>query len=345
MERKRIAYLDHLRVVAIFAVIVIHVAAQNWYSQDVNTDAWKVFHFYDSISRWAVPVFVMISGALMLEKDISLKKLYTEKIPHFLIVFLFWSLIYALISGGSFKTVLINVIRGKSHLWFIYLIVGLYICIPIMKKIVEDQRIAVYFLAASLVLSFMIPFFLQIMMDFGGETSKTWAKALTDVYRDMNITITGGYAAYYVAGCYLNRTKISRPFRMAIYAMGILGTILTFFLTLHISIKQGAPVASYYEYLNLNIYMQSAAVFVWFKYNAPSAEKINVLAGKLGACSFGIYVVHLMVLEALEKRLGLSTVSFEPVLAVPVISAVVFVISSVISAVIRKIPLLKTYII
>ena len=88
MERKRIAYLDSLRVVAILAVIMIHVAAQNWYSQDVNSAAWKAFNFYDSISRWSVPAFVMISGALMLDKDISIKKLYTQKIPRLLIAFL-----------------------------------------------------------------------------------------------------------------------------------------------------------------------------------------------------------------------------------------------------------------
>ena len=345
MERKRIAYIDNLRVAATFAVIMIHVAAQNWYSQDVNTAAWKAFNFYDSISRWAVPVFVMMSGALMLEKDISLKELYAKRIPHFLIVFLFWSLVYALIEGGSLNTILMNVVCGKNHQWFIYLIVGLYICIPIMKKIVEDQRITVYFLAVSLVLSFVIPFLLRILTDFGGATWEAWAKAFTNAYNDMNITVVSGYAVYFVAGYYLNRTEISKPVRIVIYAMGVLGTIITIVLSFVISIEQGVPVDNYYEYLNLNILMQSVAVFVWFAYNTPAAGRINAIAGRLSAYSFGVYLVHIMVLDVLKKQLALTTLSFNPILAVPVLSAIVFVISCAISAVIRKIPILKDYII
>lgn len=345
MEKKRIAYLDHLRIVATFAVIMIHVAAQNWYSQNVNTAAWKAFNFYDSISRWSVPAFVMISGALMLEKDVSLKKLYKEKIPHFLIVFLIWSLVYALHMGGSFQTILLNTVRGKSHLWFLYLIVGLYICIPILKKIVEDQRITVYFLAVSFVFSFLVPFLLRVLTDFGGETTKTWAKALTEVYSDLNITVTGGYAACYVAGHYLSRAKIIKPVRMVIYAIGLLGTVATVFLSLRISIAQGAPVSSYYEDLNLNVVAPAVAVFVWFRYNAPSADRINAIVGKLSACSFGIYLVHILVMETLEKQLGLDTLSFDPMLTVPVISVTVFAISCVISAIIRRIPILKDHII
>lgn len=345
METKRVAYLDHLRAVATFAVIMIHVSAQNWYTQDVSTAAWKAFNFYDSISRWSVQVFVMISGALMLGKDISPKKLYTRKIQHFLIVFLFWSLVYALHMGGSIETVLINTLRGKSHLWFLYLIVGLYICIPILKKIVEDQRITVYFLIVSAVFSFAVPFVLRVLTDFGGETTKTWAKALTDVYSDMHITVTGGYSACYVAGHYLSTVKIGKPVRMTIYAVGLLGMAATVFLSLHVSLARGMPAGDYYEDLNLNVVAPAVAAFVWFRYDAPSAGRINVIAGKLSACSFGIYLVHILVLEILQKQLGLDTLSFDPMLTVPVISVAVFVISCVISAVIRKIPVLKDHII
>lgn len=345
MERKRIAYLDSLRVVAILAVIMIHVAAQNWYSQDVNSAAWKTFNFYDSISRWSVPAFVMISGALMLDKDISIKKLYTQKIPRLLIAFLFWSLVYALIMGGGVETVLINMVRGKSHLWFVYMIVGLYICIPILRKIVEDRRITVYFLAASLVLSFGVPFVLQVLTDFGGETVKAWTKAFKEAYDDMRITVIGGYAACYVAGYYLHKTQISRRLRMVIYAMGLLGIVSTIFLSLHISLAQGTPVGSYYADLNLNVIVASVAVFVWFEYNAPSADRINGIVGRLSVCSFGVYLVHILVLESLKKHLGLDTLSFSPVLTVPIITAVVFLISSAISEIIGKIPILKKYIV
>ena len=74
-------------------------------------------------------------------------------------------------------------------------------------------------------------------------------------------------------------------------------------------------------------------------------EKFGNLTKKLSAYSFGIYVVHIIVLETLDKRLGLNTLSFNPVLAVPVLVAVVFAVSWVMIAAIRKIPVLKDYII
>ncbi len=60
-KTERTAYFDYLRVFATFAVIVIHVSAQNWYITDVNEIYWQTYNFYESIVRWAVPVFVMIS--------------------------------------------------------------------------------------------------------------------------------------------------------------------------------------------------------------------------------------------------------------------------------------------
>ena len=62
-----IHYLDCLRVVAIISVIIIHVSAQNWYTTDVSSFAWQFFNLTDSLVRWAVPLFVMISGVVVLE--------------------------------------------------------------------------------------------------------------------------------------------------------------------------------------------------------------------------------------------------------------------------------------
>lgn len=77
--KHRTIYLDHLRVLATTAVMMVHVSASNWYSTDVNGYDWKVFNLYDSIVRWGVPVFIMISGALFLNRDdITVKIIYSK---------------------------------------------------------------------------------------------------------------------------------------------------------------------------------------------------------------------------------------------------------------------------
>ena len=67
-----IEYFDWIRIYSSFGVIIIHVSAQNWYITFPGQYEWEVFNFYDSIVRWSVPEFFMISGALFLN---NLKKI------------------------------------------------------------------------------------------------------------------------------------------------------------------------------------------------------------------------------------------------------------------------------
>ena len=69
----RILYFDFLRIFATLAVMVLHVAAQNWYGTSVPSFEWQTFNFFHSVTRFGVPIFVMISGALFLNK----RELYT----------------------------------------------------------------------------------------------------------------------------------------------------------------------------------------------------------------------------------------------------------------------------
>ena len=87
---KRIVYLDYLRVLATLAVFLLHISSQNWKNTDVNTFQWQIFNFTDSISRWCVAVFVMISGALFLGRRHSIKKIYTKYIFRLVTAALFW---------------------------------------------------------------------------------------------------------------------------------------------------------------------------------------------------------------------------------------------------------------
>ena len=69
---RRVIYFDFLRVLATFAVIVLHLSAQHWADTDVFSNAWLAFNLYGGIVRWSVPIFVMISGALFLWREVSI---------------------------------------------------------------------------------------------------------------------------------------------------------------------------------------------------------------------------------------------------------------------------------
>ena len=90
---------------------------------------------YDSLVRFAVPIFVMISGALFLQRDIPTKIIYTKYILKLSVAYIFWSLIYSLYYGGNLSRHVINFINSTFHLWFIPMIIGLYIAYPIIMHL------------------------------------------------------------------------------------------------------------------------------------------------------------------------------------------------------------------
>lgn len=103
-SKNRIKYLDALRVVAAIAVIMLHTSAECWGQRDVASLEQNVFTIYDSCVRWAVPVFLMISGALFLGQEVPWKILYKKYIFRMIVAFVVWSSLYAvhsLIGGGG----------------------------------------------------------------------------------------------------------------------------------------------------------------------------------------------------------------------------------------------------
>ena len=71
LQNNRILYPDILRILAVFAVMMIHVSASGFYTNPVQSFTWQVVNFYECMVRWAVPVFVMVTGMFFFE---SLKK-------------------------------------------------------------------------------------------------------------------------------------------------------------------------------------------------------------------------------------------------------------------------------
>ena len=68
-SNKRIVYADLLRIIATFAVIVLHVSASKWYDTPVKDFNWQIYNLYDSLVRWSVPIFVMLSGMFFLNPE------------------------------------------------------------------------------------------------------------------------------------------------------------------------------------------------------------------------------------------------------------------------------------
>ncbi len=86
--KKWVSYFDALRMISAMAVVLIHVSCKGWVKIPIGAPGWWGSNFWDGATRWAVPIFVMISGALMLDpaKKFSIKKIYSKNILRMIVV-------------------------------------------------------------------------------------------------------------------------------------------------------------------------------------------------------------------------------------------------------------------
>lgn len=346
MEKaKRTVYYDYLRTFAMFAVVLLHTAASNWHSTDVNSFDWQVFNAYDSIVRWGVPVFVMISGALFLGRNIPTKTIYKKYILRIVIAFFFWSGCYALLTCKGIKEIIASTISGHYHMWFLPMIVGLYMAIPIIKCITENKESRRYFLFLASMFAIVLPTLAAISNDFAPKLLNAGIQAVNDsLIRGLKIEIVLGFTVYFILGYVINNTDISVKQRKWIYILGVIGFVSTIVIDSIVSIKNQTPCKTYYGNHTIGVFLESVSVFVFFKYNCPKSERLNAFVQKLAKYSFGAYLVHPWVLSLLEEN-GFTTLSFNSIISVPLLAITTFSISMLISAVINRIPILKNYIV
>ena len=269
-ESSRLLYLDVLRIAAIFSVIVLHVAANYWYSVPVDSFEFAVFTFYDSLVRFCVPVLVMISGVLFLDpnREYSLQALYGKYIKRMVFIFLFWSALYAvstnlikyLLSNGSPRelafTILKQFLVGHYHLWFLFMIAGLYMMVPFLRVIAHNDTLLKYFLILAIPFIYLANLLVHIPY-------------VSDLYRVLEskaaIKLVLGYSGYFLLGFALSRIELTKTVRKVIYAFGFLGIVATFVGTVLISRTNQEAASFLFGYLTPNTLLTSVAVFVFVR--------------------------------------------------------------------------------
>lgn len=356
----RIIYFDYLRIIAMIAVMILHIAAQNISAVDVHSFDWTVFNIVDGSVRWGVPVFIMISGALFIPKKVTVKQIYTKYILRLFIAYCFWTLVYALvlpvlntlIKSGVIgldynqKSDLINaVINGKYHMWFLPMIAGLYMCIPIYQKIVESKKLTSYFLIVAFILQFIVKTGLSLCTNLANGLIWLIAGYVQKAFSNMAVGMFLGYGFYFVLGYVLSTVEISKKWRRIIYAAGAAGWLITILPNQVLSLYKNRSITDFYGNLTINTLCVAVAIFVWARYHISSnPKKSESFVLLLSKCSFGAYLIHALIIDLL-RDFGLTTLSFNPLLSIPLISVIVVTVSMICSFILNRIPILKKWIV
>ena len=299
---------------------------------------------------------MMISGAIFLNRNIPTKMIYKKYILRMVLSFITWSLFYALMNEDTFQKGFLYSISvhkraiatGHYHMWFILMIIGIYCCIPIYKKIIEDLYIMKYFMVVSFVVAFLVPWTLQLINDYVACNSEFTAKLIEIVKTNvskMNLHVVLGYSFYFILGYYLDNIELSKRQRVIIYLVGVAGFVFTILIDLYLSLRTQQACSTYYGNFNVNIVCEAVCIYTMVKYCSFKNTIINGYIGRIAEFAFGAYLIHAFFIERFSAGLKFSTLSFNPIISVPIISCAVFVCSMGISALINQIPLVNKYVV
>ncbi|MBR0414062.1 MAG: acyltransferase family protein [Clostridia bacterium] len=346
-EQGRVFYLDFLRVFATLAVILLHLTVDTLKFASVHSISWNAMNIINSATRWAAPVFFMISGTLFLNREYTLKNLYLKKIGRIVTCFIFWSALYAgwnYWQGTSLKETVATFLRGPEHFWFLFAIVGMYVFLPLLKKIVQSKTLTEYFLIITFSSSVIIGGIVPVV----GLFSDGIADIVYDWMRYSNMICAVTYASYFVLGDYLHRTELSKNQTKVIYAAGIAGFVMSVGLTVLFSWHYGELKEQFYSYFSANVVMMTPAVFVFAKNLYAGGKiplKLQVFFQKVSKYCFGVFLIHMLLLHIAYDLFGNVIRSTSAVITFPLLFIAVTLVSFIVSVVLNKLPFLKKYIV
>ena len=348
MKRKQ--YIDILRIISTYSVVLLHTISLKWSGVELGSSDFAIMMVYETLVRCAVPMFFMISGALMLESkgQFSYRKLFSHNILHLITVYILWSILIPcwdkLIAGESVLTVDFEsaVVNGYWHLWFLLPLIGLYILIPVFQKIVMNDRVCWYYAVLGFIFAVIIPFLVQIGQCY--YSSSLFSKVMQDintVVSKINMSVVCNYGFYFVIGYLLSQLEISKTGRYTLLITGILTMITAIILNIQASRLAGTVQEPFSGHYNLLVFISTIALFVAIKTIAGDMhERVNSKTITfISTNCIGIYVLHIPIRNLLNLN-GIHSISFNPLFAAPIIALLIFLIAGLITVLIRKVPII-----
>ena len=344
-KNQHIVWLDVVRFIAMFTVVCCHCTDPfNFYPGTApNIGEIKLWGaIYGSVLRPCVPLFVMITGALLLPVRGDASTFYKKRIPRVFYPFLIWSVLYNLfpwITGllglnpqiildffpyageevmqqsfsVSLKYILMipfNFSILAVHMWYIYLLIGLYLYLPVFSAWVEkaSERAKLMFLLAWGV-TLLLPYYYQFVSNYLWGTCSWNSFGMLYAF--------AGFNGYLLLGHYLKNLEWSLKKTLAIgipmFAAGYAVTFLGFRHITALPEYTDEMLELFFTYCSLNVVMMTIPVFMLAKKVKVNSERMKKALANLTVCGFGIYMIHyfftgpsVVLMRAINMPIGLQ---------------------------------------
>lgn len=337
---------DLIRTVAIALIILLHAAG---FPPDIPAQitpqvmqGWLASDFYSALGHMGVPLFVILSGCLLLDPskaDEPLGTFFKKRFHRIGLPFIFWSIIYFFWNSYlrsaplTFDSALDAAFSGAYvHLWFMYLLVGLYLVTPLLRILVKylDWRRFKYLVTLWLVGTVTVPVI----------------NVLSGYNFNPVIFVFTGWMGYYLLGVFLQKIKVQKSVLVLAAVLGISGAVLCAYLSTAFIGERITPF--FHESLSFNIIVASTAVYLLLNSVQISRIERNVKLSRMlhwfGQNTLPIYLMHYLILESCMFGFfgfTLNSATFNPIIAIPLFALVTLGLTSVLVFVLKKIPIVK----
>lgn len=340
-------YVDIIRALAISMVVLLHTAAVPMkHFSTISPSEWWISNLVFSFSHQSVPLFIMISGLLLLNtsKNETIGVFYRKRIKKVIIPFIFWGIIYYCwriffkSESHTFQETLKIFLKGPIyyHLWFIYMIIGLYLATPILRVYLKtaSRLNLLYFITLWFLITSLLPIF----------------SSITGMTVGIRVGIFTGTIGYFLLGPLIAEINLSKKYlwMMVIVVAGT--TLFTAIGTHYITLMKGGHYNGIFVTITRpNIVIMSVCMFFilsniqYARLFSKSEQALNIFR-KIAATSLGIYFLHPIVLEILETDwLGfeLNAMSMHPAIGIPITMLATMTISYMLVTMLKRVPLVN----
>ncbi|MBR4733624.1 MAG: acyltransferase family protein [Lachnospiraceae bacterium] len=360
MDTKRrtdYVYMEILRVLSAFAVIVIHVSGTNWSKLSIGDVDWTVRTFYNVGARFSLCVFCMITGALLLnpQKNIGIGEVYRRYVKRILICLVVWTVVYAILytimeSAGDLVYFIKHLFVLPKHFWYLIMLVGLYLALPVLRVITANKNVTLYLIWILILFGMIfgtIKGTVELFKDVAEEgVGYQLCNVILNNLNDLNRTFVPGYLGCFLLGYYVHEHGLGKWSKLIVF-MAIPSLLLSVALTILFSMITDSHVYTFMLETNPLIVLASVGIFEFFK-GEKGKERVYDVNSRLvkwilfiSGNTFGVYLSHLVIIKFVDRYFKLGAYSFPSIISVPLISLLVFLVAHGITVILKMIPLVK----
>ena len=338
--KPRYDFIDILRIVACLFVIVTHTTGLVFLEETTMTPTWFAAITWFYISKWSVPVFVMISGYTMLDRQDSYKKSF-QRVGRMVLVLCLFSFGYYMFQWlmGDRVTIgvidfFLTVLQNPLSLayWYLYMYIGLLVMMPFLQKLVSvlNKRDCEIIIILSMTINGVWPIL------------EKWCPALTATEL-FDFAIFDSYIGMLMIGYYIKKYLVpsKRLNRFAAITFGVCVLFNVSMTCFEYLSKGGNDYLVYDSCEYLPIILEGACVF-YLVSNVSLHGKLLKVVKLVSGCTFGIFLISDLIISVTQFVYRfLCMMGIPAIVSIIVYEFVIFTIGFAGTLIMKRIPGLK----